>query len=257
MSKFARNKIKGLGLFDIFKKKERGPLTVNPLKVDIHSHLVPAIDDGIQSVEEGLEILRQMEALGYEKVITTPHSMPGSFDNTPEIILGGLEKMKAAVAEAGINIQMEAATEYYLDESFMSKLENNEPIVTFGGNYVLFETAFLNAPPFLKEATFLMNIKGYKPVYAHPERYMYLMEDKNLLQEMVDRQVVFQLNAVSLGGAYGKPVQKFAEKLVDEGVIGMVGTDCHNMGHIEALKRSVQTKHYKKLMQSELLNNTL
>ena len=246
-----------MGLFSLFKKKENGPVTVNPIKVDVHSHLVPAIDDGIQSVEEGLDILREMEALGYEKVITTPHTMTGSYDNTPEIIRSGLEKMKAAVKEAGINIEMEAATEYYLDESFMERLENDEPLMTFGKNYVLFETGFISAPPFLKEATFLMNIKGYKPVYAHPERYTYLIENSNLVEEMIDRQVVFQLNAVALAGAYGKPVQKFAEKLVDRGVVGMVGTDCHNMGHIIALKQAVQTKHYKKLMQSELLNNTL
>lgn len=257
MSKFARTKNTGLSIFSIFKKKKDEPVTVNSLKVDIHSHLVPAIDDGIQSVEEGLEILRQMEALGYEKVITTPHTMPGSFDNTPEIILGGLEKMQKAVAEAGINIKMEAATEYYLDENFMEKLESDEPIMTFGNNYVLFETSFINAPPFLKEATFLLSIKGYKSVYAHPERYLYLMEDKRLLEEMVDREVIFQLNVVSLAGAYGKPVQKFAERLVDMGAIGMVGTDCHNMGHIDALKKAVQTKHYKKLMQSDLLNNSL
>jgi len=246
-----------LGLFSIFQKKQSGPLTVNPLKVDLHSHLVPAIDDGIQTIEEGLDILREMEALGYEKVITTPHTMSGTFDNNPDTILGGLEKMKAAVKEAGINIKMEAATEYYLDESFMEKLKNDEPLMTFGNNYVLFETAFLNAPPFLKEATFLMSIKGYKAVYAHPERYSYLIEDEQMLEEMIDRQVIFQLNAVSLAGAYGKPVQKFAEKLVDRGVIGMVGTDCHNMGHIDFLKQAVQTKHYKKLMQSTLLNNSL
>ena len=120
---------------------------MSPLKVDIHSHLVPAIDDGIQSIEEGLDILREMEKLGYEKVITTPHTMQGSYDNTPETIFGGLEKMKEAVKQAGIGITMEAATEYYLDETFMARLENDEPLMTFGANYVLIETGFINEPP--------------------------------------------------------------------------------------------------------------
>ena len=232
-------------------------MDVSALKVDVHSHLVPAIDDGIQSIEQGLEILREMAALGYEKVITTPHTMPGSFDNTPEIILAGLEKMKAAVKEEGINITMEAATEYYLDDTFLEKLKNNEPLMTFGKNYVLFETGFMSPPPFMKEAIFMMNIKGYKPVYAHPERYEYLMHDKELLEGMIDRDVVFQLNLGSLAGAYGKQVQKFAEKLVDEKVVKLVGTDCHHMGHIDALKRTIQSKYFQKLMQLELLNNTL
>ena len=230
---------------------------MGPLQVDIHSHLIPAIDDGIQSVDEGLEILREMEKLGYKKVITTPHTMEGSYDNTPEIIYGGLEKMKEAVKQAGIGITMEAATEYYLDETFMARLENEEPLMTFGDNYVLMETGFINEPPILKEVTFLLNIKGYKPVYAHPERYPYLAENSALLEEMIDRDIVFQINLVSLAGAYGRPVQKFAERLVDMGVVKMVGTDCHNMGHIDFVKKAVSTKYYEKLMRTELLNNTL
>ncbi len=246
-----------MSLFSFIKKKKAIPLDVSALRVDVHSHLVPAIDDGIQSIEQGLEILREMENLGYEKVITTPHTMPGSFDNTPEIILSGLEKMKAAVKEAGINITMEAATEYYLDEVLLKMLENNEPLMTFGNNYVLFETGFMSPPPFMKEAIFMMNIKGYKPVYAHPERYEYLIQDKALLEEIIDRDVVFQMNLGSLAGAYGKPVQKFAEKLIDQKVVKMVGTDCHHMGHIDALKKTIQSKYFQKLMQLELLNNTL
>ncbi|GAB5524406.1 MAG: capsular polysaccharide biosynthesis protein [Roseivirga sp.] len=246
-----------MSLFSFIKKKKAIPLDVSALRVDVHSHLVPAIDDGIQSIEQGLDILREMEALGYEKVITTPHTMPGSFDNTPEIILSGLEKMKAAVKQAGINITMEAATEYYLDEVFLKMLENNEPLMTFGNNYVLFETGFMSPPPFMKEAIFMMNIKGYKPVYAHPERYEYLIQDKALLEEIIDRDVVFQMNLGSLAGAYGKPVQKFAEKLIDQKVVKLVGTDCHHMGHIDALKKTIQSKYFQKLMQLELLNNTL
>lgn len=246
-----------MSLFSFLKKKESWPERVLPLKTDIHSHLIPAIDDGIQSVEEGLEILRIMQGLGYEKVITTPHTMPGSFDNTPEIIDKGLKKMKAAIKEAEININLEAATEYYLDEVFLKNLEEEKPLMTFGKNYVLVETGFMSPPPFLKEAVFLMNVKGYKPVYAHPERYPYLIENPALLEEMIDRDVVFQLNMVSLAGAYGKPVQKFAEKLVDMGVVKMIGTDCHNMGHIDFVKAATQTKHFQKLLQTDLLNNTL
>ena len=218
---------------------------------------MPAIDDGIQTVEEGLDILREMEALGYQKVITTPHTRSYHFENTPEIILSGLKKMQRAIKDSGINISMEAATEYYLDESFVNILEKGEPLMTFGRNYVLFETDFRVPPQVLKEVVFLMNMKGYKPVYAHPERYFYLMENPQLLEKMIDREVVFQLNAVSLAGAYGKPIQKFAEKLVNRGVVGMVGTDCHHIRYIDAIKQAVKTKHYQKLMQSKLLNNTL
>ena len=205
-----------MSLLDIFKKKKIIPSSVLPLEVDIHSHLIPAIDDGIQTVDEGLDILWAMVELGYKKVITTPHTMIGSFPNSPKTIHGGFNGMKKAIAEANIPIKMEVATEYYLDESFIERLDNDEPLMTFGDNYVLFETSFMNEPPFLKEATFKMTIKGYKPVYAHPERYLYLIQNEELLEEMIDRSVYFQLNLNSLSGCYSKPVQKFAEKLIDK-----------------------------------------
>ena len=161
------------------------------------------------------------------------------------------------VVDANIPIKIEAATEYYLDESFIEKLDNDEPLMTFGDNYVLFETSFINEPPFLKEATFKMTIKGYRPVYAHPERYLYLMGNDTLLEEMIDRSVYFQLNLNSLSGVYSKPVQKFAEKLIDQKIIKFVGTDCHHIGHLDFLKQAVQTKYFKKLLDLELLNNTI
>lgn len=245
-----------MSLFSFFKKKP----DLHPpseLKVDIHSHLIPAIDDGIQSIEEGLDILRELEAMGYEKIITTPHTMWGSFDNTPETILGGLQKMQNAIADHGISLKMEAATEYYLDEHFMKRLERDETLMTFGNKYVLVETGFINEPPELKEASFHLSMKGYKMVYAHPERYLYLQENKKLIEELIDRGIIFQLNVVSLTGCYSKPVQKFAERLIDMDVIQMVGTDCHNMGHINLARQARKSKYWDKLMRMELLNNTL
>ncbi len=246
-----------MSLLSFFKNKKTQTTSVLPLEVDIHSHLIPGIDDGIESVEQGLDILREMVDLGYKKVITTPHTMMEAYPNTPETINSGLAVMKAAIAEAQIPIEIEAATEYFLDESFIERLDNDEPLMTFGDNYVLFETSFMNAPPFLKEATFKMTVKGYKPVYAHPERYIYLLEDDALLEEMVDRSLYFQLNLVSLSGCYSKPVQKFSEKLIDKELVSFVGTDCHNMGHIDYLKRSMQSKYFKKVLDLNLLNNTL
>lgn len=246
-----------MSILDLFKKKNILPPSVLPLEVDIHSHLIPGIDDGIQTIEEGLDILRVMVDLGYKKVITTPHTMMASFPNTPEIINNGLESMKKAIDDANIPIKMEAATEYYLDESFIERLDNDEPLMTFGDKYVLFETSFIHEPPLLKEATFKLTIKGYKPVYAHPERYLYLIQNDNLLEEMVDRNVFFQLNLNSLSGVYSKPVQKFAEKLIDRKIVNFVGTDCHHFGHMEYLKQTTQTKYFKKLLDLDLLNNTL
>ncbi|KYG82562.1 tyrosine-protein phosphatase [Roseivirga echinicomitans] len=246
-----------MSILSFLKPKDTSPASVLPIKTDIHSHLIPAIDDGVQSIEESLTVLREMEALGYEKVITTPHSMPGTYDNSPENIYAGLEVMREAIKKEGINIQLEAATEYYLDESFVELIDSGAPLMTFGNKHVLFETPFMNMPPQLKEVTFKLSLKGYKPVFAHPERYLYLMQSEYLLDELIDRNVILQLNIIALTGCYSKPVQKFAEKLIDMKAVKLVGTDCHNMGHIDLLKEAVKTKYFKKLMDLDLLNNSL
>ncbi|OEK02447.1 capsular biosynthesis protein [Roseivirga sp. 4D4] len=246
-----------MSIFSFLNKSKSNEPDIGYLKTDVHSHLIPAIDDGVQTIEQSLEILREMETLGYSKVITTPHTMTGSYDNTPEIINGGLERVKKAVDSEGINIELAAATEYFLDETFMERLEKDEPLMTFGENLVLVETSFISPPPQLKEASFQLTMKGYKMVFAHPERYIYLLEDKTLLEELIDRDIIFQLNAVALTGCYSKPVKKFAEKLIDMRIPRLVGTDCHNMGHIDLLKEATQTKYWKKLLELELLNNSL
>lgn len=246
-----------MSLFSFFKPSHHASDDNSSLHTDIHSHLIPSIDDGIKSVEEGLDILREMQALGYRKVITTPHTMPGNYDNTPEVILKGLAIMQAAVKEAEIDIKLEAATEYFLDETFMKRLENKEPLMTFGGKYVLVETGFINESPLLKDATFHLTMQGYQMVYAHPERYLYLLHNPGLIDELLDRDVLFQINAVSLTGCYSKPVQKLAERLIDRGVVKLVGSDCHNIGHIELMKQARASRYWKKLMKLELLNNSL
>ncbi len=246
-----------MSILSFLKKSKPIQPDIGYLKTDIHSHLIPSIDDGVQSIDESLEILKEMEFLGYEKVITTPHTMTGSYDNTPEIINGGLEKVKEAIKANSINIEIEAATEYFLDETFMERLSNNEPLMTFGDKYVLVETSFMNPPPQLKEASFELTVKGYKMVFAHPERYLYLIDNDYLLEELINRDIIFQLNAVALTGCYSKPVKKFAEKLIDMKVPRLVGTDCHNMGHINLLKEATQLKYWKKLLDLDLLNNSL
>mgnify|MGYP005840244843 CR=1 FL=1 len=246
-----------MSFFSFLKPSKASAEAVPVLHTDVHSHLIPGIDDGIQSIEEGLDILKELYALGYRKVITTPHTMPGNYDNTPEIILNGLESMRSALKEAEIDIKLEAATEYFLDETFMEKLEKKEPLMTLGKKYVLVETGFINESPLLKDATFHMTMQGYQMVYAHPERYLYLLDRPELIDELLDRDVLFQINAVSLTGCYSKPVQKLAEKLIDRGVVKLVGTDCHNMGHIELMKQARKTRYWNKLMKLPLLNNQL
>ncbi|MDN5216226.1 capsular biosynthesis protein [Fulvivirgaceae bacterium BMA12] len=242
-------------VFSLFKKQVAA--SVLPLTIDVHSHLLPGIDDGVESWEESLLILEELINLGYHKVITTPHVLSDHYPNTPEIILSKLRELKQLVEENNLSIEVEAAAEYFLDETFLNNLENNEKLLTFGDNYLLFETSFINKPTFLIEAIFKISSQGYKPVLAHPERYIYMQENPKLVDELVEREVFLQLNINSLTGYYSKGAKKFAEKLIDKNYISFLGSDCHNERHLAVIKEACGMKYFKKITQLNLLNNTL
>jgi protein-tyrosine phosphatase len=249
-----------MSLLDIFKRsktKEPLKLDLSWMEADMHSHLIPGIDDGVQTLEESVTLIKELHSFGLKKLIITPHVMSEFYRNTPETILSGLEVLKEALHKEGVDIILGAAAEYYLDEIFYEKIERNDPLLTFGNNMVLVETGFLSKPHILIEAFFKLEMAGYHPVFAHPERYLYLHQDEELLESLAERNISFQLNLLSLTGFYSKQVKKFAEKLIDKGLIKLVGTDCHNFRYVEALRLLSQEKYFHKLNSSNLLNPTL
>jgi len=238
-----------------FSNKEE---EVRPIQVDIHSHLLPGIDDGVENFTEALDMVKRFSALGYKKLITTPHIMGDFYKNTPSGINDKLKELKRLVIESEIKIVLEASAEYYLDEWFIASLKKSEPLLSFGENkYVLFETSYINEPAQLHEAIFLMKAIGYKPILAHPERYTYLYSSFEKYKEIKDKGVLFQLNTNAISGYYSPTAQKFAEKLIDNNMIDFIGSDCHGIRHMNALDKSMKSRLYSKLLKLDLLNNTL
>ncbi|NVJ87157.1 MAG: capsular biosynthesis protein [Algoriphagus sp.] len=248
-----------MGLLDIFKRKpvEVEDLNLDWLHADMHSHLIPGIDDGSKTMEESLGLIREMADLGLKKLVTTPHVMSEYYRNTPEIIQMGLEDLRKAVQQAGIPIEIEAAAEYYLDEIFLEKVKAGDKLLSFGDHYVLVETGFINKPQMLLESFFQLEMAGYKPVFAHPERYQYLLADKNLQQEILDRGILLQVNMLSLTGFYSRPVKEFAENLIDTGNVRFLGSDCHNERYLDMLKTLSGAKYYQKIKEMNWLNTEL
>ncbi len=251
-----------MSIFDLFTKQRtlsaNQALDLSWLQADMHSHLIPGIDDGSQSMEESVILVERLASYGLKKLIITPHIMSEFFRNTPETIEGGLRKLKRAVSEAGISVELEAAAEYYLDEIFFEKVEKNEPLLSFGENkMVLVETGFMSKPHILLETFFQMELSGYQPVFAHPERYIYLHQESSTLEGLADRNIPFQLNLLSLTGYYSKAVKKFAEKLIDRDLVKLAGTDCHNEKYLDALERLPQEKYFNKLKDLDLWNKNL
>lgn len=240
-----------------FKSKEQKSPDAEPIVVDIHSHLLPNLDDGVESFEQAEEIITYFVALGYTKLITTPHVMSDAYRNTSAGILLRLDELNAYLFSKNITIPIEAAAEYYLDEELMNKLNNDDPLLTFGNKLLLFETNFLSEPLMLKEFIFLANTKGYQPVLAHPERYIYLQNNFEKAQDFLDRGVYFQININSITGHYSKAIQHTVLKLIDKGMVHLLGSDCHHLQHAHLLREAQKTKAYKKALSLPLLNNTL
>lgn len=248
-----------MSIFNFFKKDSRlkTPIDISTLSCDIHSHFIPGIDDGAKTMEDSIRMLTEMYNLGYKKAITTPHIMGDFYKNTPEIILGGLEKVKTALKDANIPIEVEAAAEYYLDFDFERKLDA-EKLLTFGDNYLLFEISYLNPPDNLNHIIFKMQSQGYKPVLAHPERYNFFHSNFKIYEDLIEKGVLLQLNVNSLTGHYSLSTKKVAEEMINKNMISFLGSDCHHSGHIELIKQVVYEKHLHQLLESgKLLNKNL
>lgn len=248
-----------MGIFSkIFGRREEElpDFKISSIKTDMHSHLIPGIDDGSQTMDETIAMLAKFESLGYSKVITTPHIMSDSYPNTPEIILAGLEKVRNEMHQLGMKIQLEAAAEYYFDETLIPLIKNKE-LLTFGDNYVLIEFGFHTPPQYVDQVFFDLKTMGYRVVVAHFERYMYYLGKIDQAIEWREKGINIQLNLNSLSGNYGPAIKKQAEALIDAQAIDFVGTDCHRIEHLMLLEDSMNSKYFKKLGQIPLKNTII
>jgi len=241
-------------IFPFFRKKEQHVFT---LKTDLHSHLIPGIDDGSKNMKESLKLLKGLTNLGFEKVITTPHIMNDCYKNSRENIMYGLYALREEAEKNGIETKVEAAAEYYLDDGFYAHLEAGD-ILTVGDNYLLFETSYVAKPLQFEEMVFAIASAGYKPILAHPERYRYITDNEKTYKNMKELGLFFQVNSNSFGGHYGKDAQKKAEYLNKEGMIDFLGSDIHHYKQVETLKIVHQTKQYQAIVtKNKILNHTL
>ena len=242
-------------MFSFFKKKKKA--TAPCLKVDIHSHLIPGIDDGSQSMDESLALLRGLEEIGYKKVITTPHIMLDAYKNNREIIMSGLHALRKVAKEEGITLEIDAAAEYYLDDGFLDLLEEGN-MLSFSGDHLLFETSYVAKPMQLEEMIFAIGSAGYKPVMAHPERYRYVKNPEKEYGRWKELGVMFQVNLNSFGGHYGQQAKEQALFLSKHGMIDLLGSDTHHKKHVSSLAKVIASEQYSEVFEhNTILNDTL
>ena len=250
-----------MGLFsNIFgkKKEELSNLSdLSALGIDLHSHLIPGIDDGAKTLEDSLFLIKGMRELGFKKIITSPHIMSGGYNNTPEIILSGRDKVREAIKEQGIDVEFDAWAEYYLDETILPKIEKRN-LMTMGDNYVLVELSYLMKS--FNTTTYFYNLitNGYKVVLAHPERYPYYHEESlDEYSSLKDQGIFFQVNIASLTGTYGQGARSMAEKMIDNNMVDFIATDLHNARHLGYITDSVKLPYMEKIINYDKLMNKL
>lgn len=211
------NKLKKSGLLD--------------KKSDVHSHILYGVDDGVQQLEESLQILRELENLGIENLWCTPHIME-DIPNQTNFLQERFLQLKQAYKG---KIQLHLAAEYMIDNVFNERLSNKD-LLPHGElrNHLLVETSYFNPPLNLEETLQEIYSIGYYPLLAHPERYAY-MEDNDYTR-LKANGIKFQLNLLSLKGMYGKTAQKKAEWLLSKNYYDQVGSDIHSIHQIHALK---------------------
>lgn len=246
-----------MGFFGLFgkKKEQLVPLRELGLVCDMHSHLIPGVDDGSPSIADSLSLIKGLCGMGYKKLILTPHFMTGFYNNSPENVKELLETLKQNAGTIGVDLGV--AAEYYIDYDFMHDL-SSKPMLTIGEKMLLFECSFTNQHRNFDETVFEMQINGYKPVLAHPERYSYWHGATRLMHEFHDRGILFQINILSLIKGYSPSVCKAAMTLIDEGLCDFIGTDLHNAGQLAAIEDAmIPASLFEKLKNSNLLNNSL
>jgi len=242
------------------KRKEQSskdPLSLSAIGCDMHSHFIPGVDDGAQTMDDSLQLLQKMQALGYKKCITTPHIKMDIYPNSEEKLRRVFDQLQEEKVRAGIGIEVELAAEYYLDDTFAERLKDRELLCFGKQRYVLMEFSF-TTPPVFEEDTFKRVLdRGYIPILAHFERYLYFHGKAEVAEKYRKMGVNTQMNLLSLTGHYGPDIRKQAERMVDDCLFDFVGTDAHRIQHLQLLQEHLSMPYLAELGKRLVKNQGL
>ena len=220
------------------------------IKTDIHSHLLPGIDDGSKNLDESRELINKFKNLGYENLIITPHVMSEGYNNSTDLILQKYNALKKNIYFMNLYV----SAEYNMDEEFVRRVKNKD-LIPIKNKYILFETSYYTKPAIFEELIFEIHSLGLTPVFAHPERYRYLHDDFNKYKNIKESGVMFQCNINSFGGYYGKIAKKAVKFLAKEGMIDFLGSDAHSMKHLEFLENVINSNELNIVFKNNEIKN--
>lgn len=229
-------------MFNIFHKSRQPEKLF--FSTDIHCHVLPGIDDGSPDVATSVSLIGKMCGMGISRIIASPHVTYGTFENTPETVAAAIAELRPALTRAGVNVKISNSAEYRIDDLLMRHIEQGI-LMPYPGNHLLVENSFIQEPWNLDQFLFDLQLKGYTPILAHPERYPYYYQKKERYKQLHDAGVNFQINVLSLAGNYGKDEKKIAEWLIDKEYVDFIGTDLHRQRHVDVLDTYLKSKDYK------------
>lgn len=245
-------------MFNFFsRKREPQPLFFS---TDVHCHIIPGIDDGSPDAATSVELIERMAGWGVKRIVASPHVTFGTFPNTPETVAAARRELEEAMKAASKDLpKIENWAEYRIDDLFLEHLKA-DGLMTRPGGFVLIENSFMQEPWNLDQLVFDLQVKGLRPVLAHPERYSYYYNRRDRYRALHDAGLLFQCNVLSLADAYGGMEKAIAEQLISDGLVDFLGTDLHRRRHADAIDAYLASKDYlkhRKALEGRLLNDTI
>jgi protein-tyrosine phosphatase len=241
-------------MFSFFSKKDSSKDAFSFLGTDMHSHLLPGIDDGSDSLLTSLTLIDGLKHLGFSKLIITPHIYEAFYKNSKQTIEPAYKEVKTAFYAS---VELEYSAEYFADEFFERKVKDND-LLPFSKNHILIETSFVAYTQRIEHIVFKLKTQGYQPILAHPERYLHLKDSFETFKRLKEFGCLFQLNTISLGGYYGRASEEMAFDLMEAGFADYLGTDMHHARHLDFLKVMANKKRLmQKLREYDWKNKLL
>ena len=242
-------------MFSIFKKKVSPASDYFPIVTDIHSHILPGIDDGAPDIETSVLLIEGLMNLGITQSVATPHIIGDLYRNDVTTINKALALVTDTLAEKQIDFKVTAAAEYMLDSFFLELLYAKTPLLTLKNNLLLTEFSYADKPYNVERLLFNIITEGYQPILAHPERYGYYHNDFKQYNFLNELGFLLQVNLLSFTGYYGKPAARAAAYLIKNNLASFVGTDLHHTRHLSALSDNRNRKLFTEILNNKRFND--
>jgi protein-tyrosine phosphatase len=200
--------------------------------IDIHSHILPGIDDGAKTIEDSIDMAEKAVSEGIHTIIATPHHMNGKYDNTKSDILPLVSELNERFKQENINLEVLPGQECRIYGEILEDYQKGE-ILTLNqdSTYLFIEFPSSSVPRYAERLLYDIQVEGLTPVIVHPERNAELIERQDKLYKLVKNGAATQVTASSLVGYFGKNIQKFSQQIIEANLAHFIASDAHNINN--------------------------